>query len=96
MTSEPLKINTLFLALTRPAMTMGVTHEYFVINALMALCLFILANNIFYALVWLPIHVFGVLAHRFDHHFVKIGLCKAKFTRQKNEQIWGVSSYEPF
>jgi len=93
---EPLKINTLFLALTRPAMTMGVTHEYFVINALLSLCTFLLANNLFYALVWLPIHVVGVLVHRVDHHFVRLFLSRARFPRSKNQPIWGVQSYEAF
>lgn len=96
MTDKALKVNTLFLALTRPAMTMGVTHEYFTINALLSLCAFILANNIFYAILWIPIHIVGVLAHRFDYQFVRVLMSRAKFPKKKNECLWGVTSYEPY
>ena len=91
-----LKTHPLFVALTRPAMTMGVTHEYFVINGLLSLCLFLLANNLLYALIWLPVHAVGVLAHRVDNQFVRLFLCKAKFPKVKNEQFWGLTSYEPY
>lgn len=77
-------------------MTMGVTHEYFVVNALVSLSAFILTGNPFYALIWLPFHVVGVLAHRFDHQFVRLFLSKAKFPKVKNETYWGVRSYEPY
>lgn len=91
-----LKVNTLFLALTRPAMTMGVTHEYFVINGVLSLCAFLLANNIFYALIWLPIHIAGVLAHRFDPNCIQVFMKRAQFPRIKNESVWGVQSYEAY
>ena len=94
--SEHLKVNTLFLGLTRPAMTMGVTHEYFVISALLSMCAFILANNIFLALIWVPIHIVGVLAHRHDVQFVKVLLAKAKFPRTANFKTWGLNAYEPY
>ncbi|HHU0036407.1 TPA: type IV secretion system protein VirB3 [Legionella pneumophila] len=96
MSIENLKTNTLFLGLVRPAMTMGVTYEYFFINAIFSLCLFLLAGNIAYALVWIPIHIFGVFAHRFEHHFVRLFQCKAKFPKVKNQSFWGVTSYEPY
>ena len=93
---EDLKINTLFLALTRPAMTMGVTHEYFILNILFSMCVFIAFNNIFYAVVWVPVHIFGVLVHRFDNFIFKLLRAKASFTKPKSEKHWGVITYEPY
>lgn len=95
MNSE-LKINTLFLALTRPAMTMGVTHEYFIVSLLFSLSVFIFANNIFYGLVWIPVHIAGVLMHKKDHQFLKLQFAYAKVPSSKNTKHWGVRCYEPY
>ena len=77
-------------------MTMGVTHEYFILNILFSMCVFIAFNNIFYAVVWFPVHVFGVLVHRYDYFIFKILRAKARFIKPKSEKHWGVISYEPY
>lgn len=91
-----LRLNTLFLALTRPAMTYGVTHEYFMVNAMLSLCLFLLAGNFFYLLTAIPVHIVGVLAHRVDNRFLKILTVRAKFPKARHFKHWGVQSYAAY
>ena len=88
--------NTLFLALTRPSMIMGVTMEVFFGNLIIALCLFIGLKNILFALIWLPLHFTALLVCRFDSQFFSIWLCKARLGQPANFAIWGCKSYEPY
>ena len=85
----------LFLALTRPAMVMGVTMEAFYINLIIALCTFVLTKNIFFGLIWIPLHIVCVLLCRMDKRFFSIFMCNLRLGKVQNTRIWDGVSYEP-
>lgn len=92
-----LEENTLFGALTRPAMMGGVTLEYYLINIMFSVISFIVLNNLLFLAIFLPLHLFGVLVCRYDSHFFT--LCYKKLVllpQMKNQAIWGVRAYEPY
>lgn len=92
---EAIQQHILFGALTRPAMTAGVTYEYHLLNLMMSMCAFI-AFNPLYGLIFLPIHVFGWLVCRQDPHL--FALVFKRFTllpALPNHTLWGVRAYEP-
>lgn len=92
-----LEIHMLFGALTRPAMTGGVTLDYHLINIIVSMCTFIMLNNLLYLSIFIPIHLFGVAVCRYDSHFFI--LCSKRFfmlPRMINHSIWGVRAYEPY
>jgi type IV secretion system protein VirB3 len=88
--------NTLFLALTRPSMMMGVTMEAFFINIIIAICTFIIAKNIFFALIWLPLHLICIVLCRMDTQLFSIILCKTRLAKPNNAALWKGASYEPY
>ena len=92
---DPLGTDTLFLALTRPAMVMGVTMEAFYINLIVALCTFLLTKNIFFGLILVPLHMICVVLARMDKRFFTIFLCNTRLGKARNRHIWGGAHYEP-
>jgi type IV secretion system protein VirB3 len=88
--------NTLFLALTRPAMQMGVTMDAFYINIIIAFCTFVLTKNIFLGLIWVPLHVLCVFLCRKDVNWFSLFLAKKRLVKSENKNIWKGVSYEPF
>lgn len=91
-----LEINPVFGALTRPAMTAGVTFEYHMINLMVSTSAFI-GFGLLYGLIFIPLHVFGWLICRYDMHFFTI--CSKRFfnlPQMPNGKLWGVRAYEPF
>lgn len=89
-------VNPVFGALTRPAMTGGVTFEYHGFNLMLSMATFILMGNLLYGLIFIPIHAFGWMAHRYDSQFFSVAF-KAFFKpSMPNKSIWGVRRYEPY
>jgi type IV secretion system protein VirB3 len=91
-----LAVHTLFGALTRPAMTAGVTLEFYGINLMASVCAFIIFSNLLYGLVFIPLHVFGWLVCRHDARLFTIFMKKLQLPTMPNQPYWGVRSYEPF
>jgi type IV secretion system protein VirB3 len=91
-----LDVHTLFGALTRPAMTAGVTLEYHGLNLMLSVCAFIALGNVLYGLVFIPLHGFGWLICRHDPRLFEILYKRFKLPSQPNMGYWGVRSYEPF
>jgi type IV secretion system protein VirB3 len=91
-----LRTNTLFLALTRPPMVMGVALEAFSINIILAMLAFIVSNNLLYGLIWLPLHGVCVVVTRVDSQCFKVLLGRSRLGRTGNAAIWGGTSYEPY
>jgi type IV secretion system protein VirB3 len=60
--AEQIRRDTLFTALTRPQMFAGVTYSFFVINAVIAVELFLIFRAWWVLLVALAVHGVGVLA----------------------------------
>ena len=93
---EQLETNPIFGALTRPAMTAGVTFEYHGLNLMVSVCAFIALGSLLYGLIFIPLHVFGWLVCRYDTHFFTL-VYKRFFLlpRMPNQAFWGVRAYEP-
>lgn len=96
METVSLDINPVFGALTRPAMTAGVTFEYHMFNLVISMCAFIGLGNVLYGLIFFPLHAFGWAVCRFDSHFFTVAYKRFFLLPQMpNRKIWGVSCYEP-
>ena len=93
---EPMQINPVFLALTRPAMTGGVPFEYHSFNLVLSVCAFIALGNLLYGLIFIPIHIFGWLVCRSDDCFFHVLFTRLLIPSLPNQSIWGVRVYEPF
>lgn len=90
-----LKISPIFNALTRPAMTAGVTFEYHMFNLMLSMCAFIGLSPI-YGLIFIPLHVFGFCVCLYDTHFFSICAKRFLLPQSPNKTIWRVRAYEPF
>jgi type IV secretion system protein VirB3 len=90
-----LKSSLIFNALTRPAMTLGVTFEYHIINLVVSMCAFIGISPL-YGLIFIPLHVFGWLVCRYDIHFFTICTKCYLLPHNPNKTLWKVRAYEPF
>ena len=86
-----------FLGLTRPAMLLGVTQSFFVINAVVCMVGFLGTNSFLPLLVGAPLlHGIGVLACRRDARTFDIWFVKARFLKCLNRGLWRANSYDPF
>ena len=93
---DRLLISPLFVALTKPAMIMGVTLDYFGICAMIALCGFIVTSSALYLLLYIPLHILGVIGCMIDHNIFRLVMKKSECLPVENKSIWGCQSYEPF
>ena len=93
---EDLNINPLFVVLTRSPMLLGVTMDYLGISIMLALCGFILFSSPVYLLIYIPLHVFGVIACAIDHNIFRLLIKKLECLNVLNKGIWGCQSYEPY
>ena len=91
-----LLISPIFTGLTRPPMLMGVTLDYMCGCGLVLLCLFILANNPLYLLLYLPLHAAGWIALKLDHHIFRVFMKWLDCAYVPNKKIWVCHSFEPF
>ncbi|HHS8321921.1 TPA: type IV secretion system protein VirB3 [Legionella anisa] len=83
-------------ALTRCAMTGGVTFEYHSINLMISVCVFIAMGNLLYGLVFLPLHAYGWLVCRNDTRYFTVMYKRWMFCPpMPNQKLWGVRTYEP-
>jgi len=93
---ELLLVNPLFVGLTRPPMMFGVTMDYLGISVMVSLCGFILFSSPLYLLIYLPLHVVGVIACLIDHNIFRLMFKKLNCLNVPNKRIWGCQSYEPY
>jgi type IV secretion system protein VirB3 len=94
--AEPLKRETVFIALTRPQMFAGVTYAFFVINMVICAELFLIFKSLWSVAVALLLHGAGVLLclrepRIFDLWIARVSLCP----RVRNHSLWGCNSYRP-
>ena len=83
-------------ALTRPAMTAGVTFEYHALNLMVSVCAFIALGNLVYLGFFIPLHCFGWLVCRKDAAFFSIVFKRINLPVIPNQRLWGVRAYEPY
>ena len=94
--NEPIDETTLFVALTRPQMFAGVTYGWFVLNAVIAVELFLIFRAWWVFLIALVIHGFGLLLHVEEPRIVDLWLTRVRnCPRVKNYRIWRCNSYQP-
>lgn len=90
-------INThkVFGALTRPAMTAGVTFEMFIINAMVSVLALISTGNLLYALIFIPVHLVSVAVCQYDPWLFSVLWKYMDIPKGRNNHLWGVKCYEP-
>ncbi|HVF82556.1 MAG TPA: type IV secretion system protein VirB3 [Sphingomicrobium sp.] len=93
---DGLERDTLFVALTRPQMLLGVPYGYAIANAIITTELFLLFRSASVLLVAVMLHAIGWIAclrdkHVFSLWFVKVRRCP----RVRNYRVWHCNSYRP-
>ena len=84
-----------FLGLTRPAMFMGVTHSFFVINLIVCLIGFLAAHSWLALSLAIPIHSLGYLACLHEPRIFDLAYTRAsKCNRCVNRHFWGATTYD--
>ncbi len=93
---DMLRQDTLFTGLTRPQMFAGVTYSYFVINAIIAVELFLIFKSWWTLLAAVAIHLVGVVLCLHEPRFVDLWLTRVRnCPRVKNYAVWQCNSYRP-
>ena len=91
LTREPV-----FKALTRPQMFAGVTLNFFVINALVTMELFLITKSFWVVLVALALHGLGTIACLSEPRIFDLWLLRARrATRLRSYRTWRCNSYAP-
>jgi len=86
--------DTLFVALTRPQMFAGVTYSFFVINAVLAVELFLIFKSFWVLFACAIIHMIGMLASLREPRIVDLWLSRVRnCPRVKNYRLWKCNSY---
>jgi type IV secretion system protein VirB3 len=86
----------LFRALARPQMVAGVTYPFFVLNAIVAVELFLIFKTPFALLPSLVLHGIGFAAHLRDVHIMALWMTRLRRTpRVKNYSLRGANVYCP-
>ena len=95
-TETELHISPIFSGLTRPPMFSGITVDYLFICFLLSYGAFMLTANPLFIIIYAPLHIFGWIACKFDHHYFRVLMKKIECPNTRNKKIWGVQTYEPF
>ncbi len=86
----------LFKGLTRPAMMLGVTYSGIIINAMIAIVLFLMFNNLLFLLIAIPIHLVMYLVCMWEERFFDLIVV---FLKTKGgdglRMMYNASSYRP-
>jgi type IV secretion system protein VirB3 len=91
-----LRRDTLFVALTRPQMFAGVTYSFFVINAVLAVELFLIFRSWWVLLAAALIHLAGMIASLREPRIVDLWLARVRYCpRVRNHKLWRCNSYRP-
>lgn len=94
--TETIRRDTCFTALTRPQMFAGVTYTFFVINAVIAVELFLLFRAWWVSLVAVAIHGLGALLCLREPRFFDLWRTRVRTCpRVKNHDLWKCNSYRP-
>ena len=91
-----LRRDILFVALTRPQLFAGVTYSFFVINAVVAVELFLIFGSFWALLPAIVIHLIGMVASLREPLVVDLWLTRVRTCpRVKNHAFWRCNSYRP-
>jgi type IV secretion system protein VirB3 len=90
------KRDTVFLALTRPQMFMGVTLNFFVLNLIVCAEVFLISKSFWVIALALILHLAGVLLCLREPRFFDLWTTRmSRCPRVKNYRMWGCNSYRP-
>jgi len=92
---DQLIVHPIFTGLTRPAMIVGVTVDYLSICVMVAMIGFILGNSPLYLMLYVPMHIVGYIACKFDPFCFRIVFKRLSCAYMPNKKIWNCASYEP-
>ena len=96
MSDEPVEIDPVFLAITRPPMFMGVTYTFFVLNGTITTIVFLAANDLLAFVVGIPVHTLGYLLCLKDPRIFDIWRVRLlKTPSSRNRSFWNANSYIP-
>ena len=86
--------DTVFVALTRPQMFAGVTYSFFVINAIIAVELFLVFRSIWVLLAASAVHGSGMVLSLREPRYIDLWLTRVRTCpRIKNHALWRCNSY---
>ena len=92
---EKLNSYSLFVALTRPPMMLGVTQTFFVLSFVPCFCFLLLSKNLIITFVaFFVLYLFGLLGCAKDDYFFEIFWGNLSLGCP-NKKIWGCHSYDP-
>ncbi|WP_379548269.1 type IV secretion system protein VirB3 [Qipengyuania sp. DSG2-2] len=87
---------TLFTALTRPQMFAGVTYTFFVINAVIAVELFLIFRAWWVLLIAVALHGVAALLCLHEPRFFDLWITRVRnCPRIPNFRLWRCNSYRP-
>lgn len=88
--------DTLFVAITRPQMFAGVTFSFFVINAILAVELFLIFKSLWALAIALLLHLVGMIVSVQEPRIIDLWLIRARTcSRVPNYKLWQCNSYSP-
>lgn len=94
-----LTVDTLFVALTRPPMLLGVTYSALIVNLMLTMETFVLTRNLLWLLVCLPVHGLCVVLCAFEPRFFDLlqlwGRTRGVALVAGNVRHWRASAYSP-
>lgn len=94
--ADEIRQDTIFVALTRPQMFAGVTYSFFVINAVIAVEMFLIFGSFWVLGIAILTHLIGIIASLREPRIVDLWLTRVRHCpRVKNYAIWQCNSYRP-
>jgi len=93
---EELILSIVFKGLARTPTLWGVDYNYFILNCLAVLLVFINTQHVLSLLVFIPLHFVGWLLCKIDPHIFKLISVRATIGATKNKSLWNCQSYEAF
>lgn len=91
-------LDPLFVGVTRPAMTMGVTYSAAIVNFMLTSIVFLLTKNLLWLLICFPIHgVCWLLCKNEPRYFDLLSLAGWMYLRRfpSNRRYWNATTYSP-
>lgn len=97
--NQGLTADTLFVAMTRPSMLLGVTYSALIVNVVLTMETFILTGNLAWLLACVPIHGLFYLVCLYEPRFFDLfalwGRTRGVALVSGNVGFWRSSSYSP-
>ncbi len=97
--NQGLIADTLFVAMTRPSMVLGVTYPAVIVNAMLTMETFIVTRNLLWLLAFVPIHGLLYLVCLYEPRFFELlhlwGQTRGLALAGGNLRHWQASSHSP-